>query len=70
MFRPDRIEGFLWIGQLNVVSAGVHESQSRLWENVVGRSLAFWHHFYPTLQRAFTEQLSGVPVAVFHDRWP
>ena len=29
------------------VSAGVHESQSRLWENIVARSLGFWQHFYP-----------------------
>src|SRR5262249_48825511 len=35
------------------VSAGVHESQSRLWENVVGRSRAFWQHFYPALQARF-----------------
>ena len=34
-------------------SAGVHESQSRLWENVVGRSRGFWRHFYPALQEAF-----------------
>ncbi len=48
------------------VSAGVHESQSRLWENVVGRSRGFWEHFYPSLQRIFAEQLSRVPLAVFH----
>ena len=35
------------------VSAGVHESQSRLWENVVARSHGFWEHFYPPLQRPF-----------------
>jgi len=29
------------------VSAGIHESQSRLWENVIGRSRDFWEHFYP-----------------------
>ncbi|MBO0759293.1 MAG: hypothetical protein J2P54_25925, partial [Bradyrhizobiaceae bacterium] len=34
-------------------SAGVHESQSRLWENVVGRGYGFWQHFYPQLQRVF-----------------
>ena len=34
-------------------SAGVHESQSRLWENVVARSRGFWEHFYPLLQRDF-----------------
>ena len=47
-------------------SAGVHESQSRLWENVVGRSHDFWKHFYPRLQRIFAEQLSGVSLAAFH----
>ena len=47
-------------------SAGVHESQSRLWENVVGRSRGFWEHFYPSLQRIFAEQLSCVPLAAFH----
>src|SRR5204863_6966767 len=31
-------------------SSGVHESQSRLWENIVGRSRGFWEHFYPQLQ--------------------
>lgn len=34
-------------------SLGIHESQSRLWENQVGRSRAFWQHFYPQLQEAF-----------------
>jgi Zn-dependent M32 family carboxypeptidase len=48
------------------VSAGVHESQSRLWENMVARSRGFWEHFYPLLQRSFPEQLSGVPLATFH----
>ena len=47
-------------------SVGVHESQSRLWENVVARSRGFWEHFYPLLQRIFAEQLSGVPLAAFH----
>jgi carboxypeptidase Taq len=35
------------------VSLGIHESQSRMWENQVGRSRAFWRHFYPELQAAF-----------------
>jgi carboxypeptidase Taq len=48
------------------VSAGVHESQSRLWENVVARSRGFWDHFYPSLQRIFPEQLASVPIAAFH----
>ena len=41
-------------------SLGFHESQSRLWENLVGRSRPFWHFFYPSLQAAFPESLSDV----------
>lgn len=37
------------------VSLGVHESQSRTWENIVGRSKAFWQHFLPELQGLFPE---------------
>ncbi len=38
-------------------SYSIHESQSRLWENNVGRSLPFWQHYYPQLQQRFSEQL-------------
>jgi carboxypeptidase Taq len=48
------------------VSAGVHESQSRLWENVVGRSRAFWEHFFPALQRLYPEQFQGVALDTFY----
>jgi carboxypeptidase Taq len=41
-------------------SLGLHESQSRLWENLVGRSRAFWSWFYPQLQDAFPSELAGV----------
>ena len=41
-------------------SLGIHESQSRLWENLVGRSRPFWRFFYPRLQQAFPEQLQEV----------
>jgi carboxypeptidase Taq len=41
-------------------SAAVHESQSRLWENLVGRSRGFWEHFYPETQRVFPGQLGDV----------
>jgi carboxypeptidase Taq len=46
-------------------SMGVHESQSRLWENVVGRSRAFWEHFYPQLCDAFPEHFRKVPLETF-----
>ncbi len=48
------------------VSLGIHESQSRLWENLVGRSRAFWTFFYPVAQRQFPEALGGVPLDAFH----
>ncbi len=48
------------------VSAGVHESQSRLWENQIGRSAGFWRHFYPRLQRAFPDQFAGVTLDAFY----
>ena len=50
----------------NGTSAGVHESQSRLWENLVGRSRGFWEHFYPQLQATFPEQLKSVSLDTFY----
>lgn len=47
-------------------SAGVHESQSRLWENLVGRSRDFWQFFYPQLQATFPTQLSNVSLDTFY----
>lgn len=47
-------------------SAGVHESQSRLWENVVGRSYHFWQHYYPKLQATFPDQLGHTSLATFY----
>jgi carboxypeptidase Taq len=47
-------------------SAGVHESQSRLWENIVGRSRRFWTHYYPALQAAFPAQLGEVGLDAFY----
>ncbi len=48
------------------VSLGIHESQSRLWENVVGRSRPFWSHFYPRLQDAFPETFGGTSAEDFY----
>lgn len=47
-------------------SAGVHESQSRLWENVVGRSAGFWEYYFPKLVATFPQQLAGVEVDEFY----
>jgi carboxypeptidase Taq len=48
------------------VSLGVHESQSRTWENLVGRSRSFWRFFYPRLQESFPEQLRSVDEERFY----
>ncbi|MDR3689047.1 MAG: carboxypeptidase M32 [Fimbriimonas sp.] len=47
------------------VSLGVHESQSRTWENIVGRSKPFWSHFLPALQAKFPA-LSGFDLDTFY----
>jgi carboxypeptidase Taq len=46
-------------------SLGIHESQSRLWENQVGRSAAFWQHFYPLAKQHFPS-LASVDADAFH----
>jgi carboxypeptidase Taq len=45
----------------SAVSLGIHESQSRLWENMVGRSFPFWQYLYGDAQRRFPESLGDVP---------
>ncbi|HEX5450330.1 MAG TPA: carboxypeptidase M32 [Gaiellaceae bacterium] len=47
------------------VSLGMHESQSRMWENFVGRSLPFWRHFFPRAKELFGKNLDGYDV----ERW-
>lgn len=50
----------------NGASLALHESQSRLYENLVGRSLPFWEHFYPRLQEYFHSQLGEVDLDTFY----
>lgn len=47
-------------------SLGIHESQSRMWENLVGRSRAFWDYFYQPAQNLFSEALAGVSQSEFY----
>jgi len=54
----------LGIGQ--ACSLGIHESQSRMWENFVGRSRAFWEFFYPQAQQAFPAALGSTSLDDFH----
>ena len=47
-------------------SMAIHESQSRLWENLVGRSLPFWRFYFPQLKEQFPAQLNGVSLKSFY----
>jgi carboxypeptidase Taq len=48
------------------VSSALHESQSRMWENIVGRSRPFWNHFYPSFQATFPEAVGDVDQERFY----
>jgi len=48
------------------LSMGFHESQSRLWENQIGRSFAFWKFLFPRLRRLFTDTMAGVGLDDFY----
>ncbi|MBP1961837.1 carboxypeptidase M32 [Paenibacillus aceris] len=47
-------------------SMGIHESQSRFWENVIGRSKAFWDRYYGELQTTFSPQIDNIDVDTFY----
>src|SRR5262249_44627411 len=49
----------------SAVSLGIHESQSRLWENQVGRSRPFWEHFFPRARQVFVGALEDVSLDDF-----
>lgn len=48
------------------ISLGIHESQSRMWENLVGRSRAFWEYVYPLAVQEFPGALNDVPLDAFY----
>jgi carboxypeptidase Taq len=50
----------------NGTSSGIHESQSRMWENVVGRSKGFWSHYLPKAKDIFPKQLKDVTLDQFY----
>jgi len=47
-------------------SMAVHESQSRMWENLIGRSRPFWNYFFPRLKEIFPSQLGNVDIETFY----
>ena len=60
---PDKFERTPLAGGATL---GLHESQSRLWENQVARSLPFWQYYYPVLRAFFPEQLREIPLSDFY----
>lgn len=50
----------------SAISLGLHESQSRFWETIIGRSLPFWQHFFPLLQKEFPMQLGNANLDDFY----
>lgn len=52
--------------QATGASMAIHESQSRMWENIVGRSRPFWKFFYPKLKAIFPAQLNGISEETFY----
>jgi carboxypeptidase Taq len=50
----------------DATSLGIHESQSRIWENIIGRSYSFWSHYFPLLQHYFPETLADVSLDQFY----
>lgn len=47
-------------------SLSIHESQSRLWENNIGRGLPFWEYYFPLLRKIFSSQLAGTTIESFY----
>jgi carboxypeptidase Taq len=58
-------ERYLGTPLAEALSYGIHESQSRMWENFVGRSKPFWKHFLPRLKQFFPSQLGDVTLDQF-----
>ncbi|MFB6258906.1 MAG: carboxypeptidase M32 [Flavobacteriales bacterium] len=52
--------------QSEACSLSVHESQARLWENIIGRGRPFWEYFHPRLQERFPEQLGATSLDAFY----
>jgi carboxypeptidase Taq len=57
---------YAWTPMAEAVSLGIHESQSRLWENFVGRSRAFWQFYFPKLQQCFAPAFDDVELPAWH----
>ncbi|MBT5875470.1 MAG: carboxypeptidase M32 [Candidatus Latescibacteria bacterium] len=66
LYEQGQDPSFEGLPRAQAVSLGIHESQSRMWENLVGRSRPFWNHFFPEIVKTFPEQLSDVSEEEFY----
>ncbi|MCA8982672.1 MAG: carboxypeptidase M32 [Planctomycetaceae bacterium] len=66
MYEQGLPEESFGLGMGHSVSLGIHESQSRMWENLVGRSRPFWQHFLPLARNQFPEALGEVETETFY----
>ncbi len=66
LYEQGLLPEYYGLPQGTACSLGIHESQSRLWENNVGRSLSYWKYQYPKLQQYFPEQLQQYSVEDFY----
>jgi carboxypeptidase Taq len=65
LYEQGQSRAFIRTPLASGVSMGVHESQSRLWENAIGRSLPFWQGKYATLQELFPQQFKDVDIKTY-----
>ena len=54
------VEKYPGLPRSQAISLGIHESQSRMWENLVGRSASFWNHFFPIAKQLFGKRMDGI----------
>ena len=66
LYEQNLPDEFFGMPRGDAVSLGIHESQSRTWENLVGRSQAFWQYFYPITRQMFPKTLADVKMEDFH----
>jgi carboxypeptidase Taq len=65
LYEQGQSKAFIRTPLASGVSMGVHESQSRLWENAIGRSLPFWQGKYSALQELFPQQFKDVDIKTY-----
>jgi carboxypeptidase Taq len=66
LYEQNMPAAFFGMPRGSAVSLGIHESQSRTWENLVGRSKAFWQHFFPITRQLFPQALADVSLEDFY----